>query len=158
MQTKISITGIPARDKALKGAEYVASSVKSTIGPFGLNALIEKGNRITNDGFTISQELCGSIEDEFERRGAVTIHEASSRTNDQVGDATSSSEALAIEITKEAVRLLPNEKTLIAKKTPSEIIRMINEAKNTVINKLQASVVKITDEKTLITQMLVKAD
>ena len=46
----ISITGIQARDKALKGAKYVAEAVKSTIGPFGLNAILEKGDKSTNDG------------------------------------------------------------------------------------------------------------
>lgn len=158
MQTKVSITGTKARDKALAGANYIADAVKSTIGPFGLNALIEKGNRITNDGVLISRELCGSIKDEFERRGATILHEASSKTNDQVGDATSSSEALAQSILKEAVRLLPTEGTFASKKTPAEVVKMISTSKDLVINLLSKEVVDITDEQTLINSAKVSVE
>lgn len=133
---KISITGITARDKALQGAKYVGEAVKSTIGPFGLNAFLEKGNRPTNDGFLISRELVDSIENEFERKGAVVLHETSSQTNDEVGDATSSTEALCIAIAEEAIKLLPKENTLVAKKKASEVDEMIQASKDNVIQKL----------------------
>src|SRR4029077_12407830 len=101
--TKISSVGPKAREKVIKGADYLADAVKATLGPFGLNALLEKGNRPTNDGFTISAELAPTLTDEFERRGALALHEASSKTNDEVGDATSTAEALAQAIVKEAI-------------------------------------------------------
>jgi chaperonin GroEL len=137
VQPKISIVGLEARNKVLKGANYIADAVKSTMGPFGFNVLIEKGNRVTNDGFTVSTEIVGSIKNEFERRGATILHEASAKTNDQVGDATSSSMALAQAILKESIKLLPNEKTLIARKTPSEVLRMIETSSKNVIAKLE---------------------
>jgi chaperonin GroEL (HSP60 family) len=49
MNQKISITGVKARTAFIKGADYVADAVKSSIGPFGLNASIEKGNVIKNN-------------------------------------------------------------------------------------------------------------
>lgn len=143
---KISIIGLSARDKALKGAGYVAEAVKATIGPFGSNVLIEKGNRITNDGYTISSELCPTVEDEFERRGAIVLHEASAKTNDMVGDATSTAEVLAYEITKEAIRLLPREGSIKAKATPAEVISMIAKAKEEVISKLVAKPIESKEE------------
>lgn len=155
---KVSKTGIPARDAVLKGAAYVADAVKSTLGPFGLNALLEKGNRITNDGYTISSELCSSIKDEFERRGAVMLHEASSKTNDQVGDATTTSEVLALAITQEAIRFLPKEGSFVSKKTPSEVLKMINDSKELVIQKLSEQVKKIENEEELINSARVSVE
>ena len=147
---KISIVGIKAREKVIKGADYLADAVKSTIGPFGSNVLLEKGNRATNDGYTISSELAGTIEDEFERRGALALHEACSKTNDEVGDATSSSECLAQASILDSVKLLPNEKSLVAKKKPSEILKMIEISKLNVIEKLKEVKKPIETEKELI--------
>lgn len=155
---KISIVGVKARDKALKGANYVADAVKSTLGPFGLNALIEKGNRITNDGCTISRELCGAITDEYERLGAVTLHQASNKTNDQVGDATSTSEVLAQVIVKEAIKYLPNETSIVSKKTPSEILKMIESSKKEVIEKLEAMKMDIKSEEEIIASARVSVE
>ncbi len=156
--SKISITGIEARNKAIKGMSYVADAVKSTIGPFGLNFLLEKGNKITNDGFNISAELCGTIKDEFERRGALVAHEASSKTNELVGDFTSGAWALTDAIVKEAVRFLPNEKSIKAKKTPSEIIKMIKEGKEKVIVEMEKMATPILDKETLIKSALVSVE
>lgn len=156
--SKISIVGIPARDKAIKGMSYVASAIKSTIGPFGQNFLIEKGNKITNDGYTISSELCGTIKDEFERRGALSAHETSSKTNDMVGDATSTSWALNEAIVKEAVRYLPTENSIKAKKTSSEIREMIEVSKTNVLKQLEEMTTPITSKEDLIKSALVSVE
>jgi chaperonin GroEL len=155
---KISITGIEARDKAFKGAKYVAQAVKSTMGPFGQNALIENGNKISNDGYLISSELVPTVKDEFERRGATIGHEASAKTNEQVGDATSTSWALTDAILDEASRYLPNKNSLVAKKTPSQIAKMIETSKNNVISLLKESATPILDKETLIKSALVSVE
>lgn len=155
---KISITGVEARNKVIKGADYVADTVKSTLGPFGSNALLEKGNRPTNDGFTISAELAGTLEDEFERRGALALHEASSKTNDEVGDATSSAETLAQAIIKEAVRYLPSDKSLVAQKRPSEIFKMIEDSKVNVIQQLKAQKTPVISEDNLVASAKVSVE
>ncbi len=147
---KVSITGLEARNKIIAGAEYVASTVSQTLGPFGLNALLEKSNRATNDGFTISAELSGTLKNEFERRGALVFHEASSKTNDQVGDGTTSSQILALAIIKEAIRYLPNDKSLVAKKKPSEVLQMIETSKNNVLAKLKELAKPVETEEELI--------
>lgn len=155
---KISTVGIPARDAALKGAKYVARAVKSTIGPFGLNALIEKGNKSTNDGYLISKELVGSIENEFERRGATIGFEASSRTNEEVADATSSAWALEDAITDEIVKYLPNDRQIVAKKKPSEIIQLLESGKSEVMQKLQAVTTPVESEEGLVKSALVSVE
>lgn len=148
--TKINLTGNEARNRVIKGAEYLSNSVASTLGPFGQNFLLEKSNKSTNDGYTISAELAPTLEDEFERRGALALHEVASKTNDEAGDATTSSMVLAGAIVKEAVRLLPNDKSLVAKKKPSEISKMIEESKKNVIEKLEASAIPVESEEELI--------
>jgi len=155
---KISLVGTQARDKAVKGMAYVADAVKSTIGIYGQNFLCEKGNKITNDGFLIGSELAPTIKDEFERRGALVAQEAASKTNDVVGDATSTAWALTHAIVKEAVRFLPNEKTIKAKKTPSEIRDMITTAKEEVVSKLAEMATPITSKEELIKSALVSVE
>lgn len=155
---KISITGLKARDKAIKGMNYVGDAIKSTIGPFGLNFLLEKENKITNDGYNISTALCPTIKDEFERRGALVAHEASAKTNELVGDFTSGAWALTTEIVKEATRYLPNEKSIKAKKTPADIIQWITKSKDEVINMLTEMAVAIDSEEALIKSALVSCE
>jgi chaperonin GroEL len=154
----ISITGIKARDKVLAGANYLADAVKSTLGPFGSNILMEKGNRITNDGYTVSKALSPAIEDEFERRGALVLHEVSSKTNDQVGDATTTSIVLAQAILKEAIRQLPTESTFTSKMTPSELIRKIESEKKEILELLDKSATPITTEEALIASAKVSVE
>lgn len=156
--SKVSITGLEARNKAIKGMSYVAEAVKSTIGPFGLNFLLEKGNKVTNDGYNISSELCPTIQDVFERRGALVAQEASSKTNDMVGDCTSGAWALTEAITKEAVRYLPNENSIKAKKTPSEIILMIKESREKAIKELYLATKPIESKEELIKSALVSVE
>lgn len=155
---KISITGLEARKKAYAGLKYAAEAVMSSVGPFGLNFMLEKGNRVTNDGFTISAELCPTIKDEFERRAALVAHEVSAKTNDMVGDATSTSWGLVYNIAREAERYLPNEKTIKAKKTPAEIIKMIHTSKGKVISELEKTVTPVTSKEELIKSALVSVE
>lgn len=158
MNQKISITGTKARQLFGYGANYVAEAVKSTIGPYGLNASIEKGDVITNDGFKISKELCLSLENEFARRGAITFHKIAAKTNDEVGDATSTSEALGQAIIKEASRLLPSENIFIAKKTGAEIIKTLAKERAFVEEELQKDIKQIETEEELINSALVSVE
>lgn len=155
---KINSIGFESRNKAVKGMSYVASAVRATIGPYGQNFLLEKGNKITNDGITIASELCPTIKDEFERRGALVANEASSKTNDMVGDATSTAWALTDAIVKEAVRYLPSEKSIKAKKTPAEIIQMIQKSKGHVLEKLKDMAKPIESKEELIQSALVSVE
>ena len=150
MRTKISLVGNEARDRMIAGAEYLANCVSSTLGPFGKNVFLEHGHKVTNDGFSISSELANTLENEFERQGAISLHNASAKSNDETGDATTTAIILALAIIKEAVRLLPNDKNLIAKKKPSEILKMIEDSKLNVIEKLKAVKTPITTLEQLI--------
>lgn len=159
MSKKIGLVGQEARDKGIKGLEYVGKAILSTVGPYGLNFLLVKGRKITNDGYSIASELVGvSNLDEFERLCAQVANEASSKTNDMVGDATSTSWGLNYTIVKEAKRYLPNDKSFKAQKSPSEIARLINKDKDYILEKLKEMAKPIESAEELVKSALVSAE
>ena len=158
MSKTISKTSFEARDLALKGGYYVADAVMATLGTFGTNALLENGNKITNDGYLISNQIIPTIENEFERQGARIAQTASQKTNDEVGDATTTAWGLWKAIVKEAIRFLPNEKSIKAKKTPSEVRKWIEDSKNEVLEKLEKSATPITSKEELIKSAMVSVE
>lgn len=155
---KISITGIKARDSAVKGLHYVSEAVKSSIGPFGQNILSEKSNTVSNDGAFIAEQLTPTIQNEFERRGAIVVQQSVEKINDFLGDGSSTAWALHDEIIKEVLRFLPNDKSIKAKKTYSEVAEMLEKSKNEVIAELEKMAQPITSKEELIKSALVSVE
>lgn len=155
---KISIVGIEARNKVVAGANYVADAVKASLGPFGLNTMIEKRNLITNDGFTISREIAPTLKDEFERRGAIHMHEVSSRTNDEVGDATTTAPVLAQAILQESLKYLPKEGSFSSKLKPSELIKKLKGEVKEVTEMLEELTTPIESREQLINSAIVSVE
>lgn len=156
--SKISITGLQARDSAIKGMHYVAGVVKSSIGPFGMNLLSEKSNTISNDGAFIAEQLTPTIENEFERRGAIVVNESVTKINDELGDGSSTAWALHDDIIKEIIRYLPNEKSIKAKKTYSEVKEMLEKSKDEVIVELENMTKYVESKEELIKSALVSVE
>jgi len=85
-----------ARGLLLAGVDKLADAVKPTLGPKGRNAILEKVTGspvITNDGVTIVREIF--LPDQFENMGAQLVKEAAIKTNDVVGDGTTTATVLA---------------------------------------------------------------
>lgn len=85
-----------ARKSLKKGIDKLAQAVKMTLGPRGRAVVIDKGYgapQVTFDGVTVSKEV--SLEDKFENLGAELIKQAADKTNDNVGDGTTTSIVLA---------------------------------------------------------------
>jgi len=156
--SKISLTGLQARDSAIKGMSYVAKIVKSSIGPFGQNLLSEKSNTISNDGAFIAEQLTPTVENEFERRGAMVVNESVTKINDELGDGSSTAWALHDDIIKEIIRYLPNDKSIKAKKTYSEVAEMLEKSKDEVIAELEKMATPITSKEELIKSALVSVE
>src|SRR5208337_5126414 len=96
-----------ARQKLLAGVSKLARAVKSTLGPRGRNAVIDKGwgsPTITKDGVTVAEEV--ELRDKFENIGAKLVKEAASKTSDVAGDGTTTATVLAEAIFKEGYRNL----------------------------------------------------
>lgn len=116
-----------ARQAMLRGVEKIASAVKSTLGPGGRTVVLAKkfGDPvITKDGVTVAKEI--DLSDPYEQVGAQLVKSVSSKTNDVVGDGTTTSAVLAEAIYKEGLRNVMYGANAI------EISRGINMAASTV--------------------------
>ena len=85
-----------ARVALKKGIDKLAEAVKMTLGPRGRAVVIEKGYgapQVTFDGVTVAKEVV--LEDKFENLGAEFLKQAADKTNDGVGDGTTTSVVLA---------------------------------------------------------------
>ena len=101
--------GEDARDKLLAGVDQLAEAVKSTLGPKGRNVILEKitgSPVVTNDGVTIAREI--HLPDQFENMGAQLVKEAAIKTNDIVGDGTTTATVIAHAIIREGMVAIGN--------------------------------------------------
>jgi len=96
-----------ARELLRAGVDKLADAVKSTLGPKGRNVILEKitgSPVITNDGVTIAREI--HLKDPFENMGAQLVKEAAIKTNDIVGDGTTTATVLAQAIVREGLKAI----------------------------------------------------
>src|SRR5881227_3602666 len=96
-----------ARQKLASGVSKLARAVRSTLGPRGRNAVIDKGwgsPTVTKDGVTVAEEI--ELTDPYENMGAQLVKEAASKTSDAAGDGTTTATVLAEAIFKEGLRAL----------------------------------------------------
>src|SRR5437588_12384285 len=85
-----------ARQKLLTGASKLARAVRSTLGPRGRNAVIDKGwgvPTVTKDGVTVAEDI--ELGDPHENMGAQQVKDAASKTTDVAGDGTTTAPTLA---------------------------------------------------------------
>src|SRR6266567_4100351 len=91
-----------ARELLMAGVDKLAEAVKSTLGPKGRNVILEKVTGspvVTNDGVTIAREI--HLKNQFENMGAQLVKEAAIKTNDIVGDGTTTATVIAQAIVRE---------------------------------------------------------
>jgi chaperonin GroEL len=94
-----------AREKLLAGAAKVVRAVRTTLGPRGRNAVIDRswgGPNITKDGATVANEI--ELEDRVENIGARLLREAGSKTSRDSGDGTTTATVLAEAIFRQGMR------------------------------------------------------
>ncbi len=99
-------TGRTAQRNNIAAAKLVAESVRSTLGPKGMDKMIVDSLGdviITNDGVTILQEM------NIEHPAAKMIVEVAKTQEDEVGDGTTTAVVLAGELLKQAEPLLEQE-------------------------------------------------
>ncbi|REK09119.1 MAG: chaperonin GroEL [Planctomycetota bacterium] len=85
-----------ARLALAAGVSKLARAVRSTLGPRGRNAVLDKGwgsPKITKDGVTVAENV--ELDDPYENLGAQLVKEAASKTNDVAGDGTTTATVLA---------------------------------------------------------------
>jgi chaperonin GroEL len=99
--------GAEARRLLQAGVDELADAVKSTLGPKGRNVILEKitgSPVVTNDGVTIAREI--HLKDQFKNMGAQLVKEAAIKTNDIVGDGTTTATVIAQAIVREGMAVI----------------------------------------------------
>jgi len=94
-----------ARAALLEGVNKVAEAVKSTLGPRGRTAVLDKGwgaPTVTKDGVSVAEEI--ELADKAENMGAKLVKEAASKTSDAAGDGTTTATVLAQAIFSQGLR------------------------------------------------------
>jgi len=132
MAAKIIMFEQQARDKILRGVNIMADAVKSTLGPRGRNAILEKSwgaPNVTKDGVTVAKEI--ELEDKFENLGAQMLKEVASKTSDVAGDGTTTATVLAQAIYREGIKMVA------AGASPMDLKRGIDAAVEAVVKKLR---------------------
>jgi chaperonin GroEL len=90
------IFGEEARHALKRGIDTLTDAVKVTLGPKGHAVALDKkwgAPQVVDDGVTIAKEI--ELPDPFENMGAQLVKEAATKTNDAVGDGTTTSTILA---------------------------------------------------------------
>ena len=131
-----------ARQKLAVGVSKLARAVRSTLGPRGRNAVIDKGwgsPNVTKDGVTVAEEI--ELTDAYENMGAQLVKEAASKTNDAAGDGTTTATVLAEAIFKEGL------KHLAAGADPMSLKRGIDAAVEAVVADIKKQSRKISTKK-----------
>src|SRR5436190_7718117 len=127
-----------ARQKLLAGVSKLARAVRSTLGPRGRNAVIDKGwgsPTVTKDGVTVAEEI--ELQDPYENMGAQLVKEAASKTSDVAGDGTTTATILAEAIYREGL------KSIAAGADPMALTRGIQKAVERVVEELARLAEKI---------------
>ena len=132
-----------ARVAIKKGIDKLADAVRMTLGPRGRAVVIEKGYgapQVTFDGVTVAKEI--ELQDKYENLGADFIKQAAEKTNDNVGDGTTTSVVLAHAMIEEGEKAI-SEKGFNVIHLAEELQR----AGKTVISGLEAQKELIDDLK-----------
>jgi chaperonin GroEL len=96
-----------ARSAIKKGIDKLAAAVTMTLGPRGRAVVIEKGYgapQVTFDGVSVAKEI--ELEDKWENVGAEFIKQAADKTNDGVGDGTTTATILAYAMVDEGEKVI----------------------------------------------------
>src|SRR5438034_10105362 len=132
-----------ARQKLLAGVSKLARAVRSTLGPRGRNAVLDKGwgsPTVTKDGVTVAEEI--ELEDPYENMGAQLVKEAASKTSDVAGDGTTTATVLAEFIYREGLR------GLAAGHDPMALTRGVQKGVERVVEELKKQAEKIDPQDT----------
>ena len=132
MSAKEVLFDVKAREKLARGVDKLANAVKVTLGPKGRNVAIEKSFGapvITKDGVSVAKEI--ELEDNIENMGAQLVKEVATKTNDTVGDGTTTATLLAQAIVNDGLR------NVAAGANPLAIRRGIDKAVNAAVAEMK---------------------
>ena len=130
-----------AREALVRGVDTLANVVKVTLGPKGRNVVLDRGYGtpiITKDGVTVAKEI--ELEDKNENIGVELVKEVANKTNDVVGDGTTTATVLAQAIIHEGM------KNVAAGANPVALNRGLHKATEAIITYLREKIAKPVEE------------
>ena len=122
-----------ARAKLAKGVNTLADAVTVTMGPKGRYVALQRSfgaPTITNDGVSVAKEI--ELEDNIENMGAQLVKEVATKTNDTVGDGTTTATLLAQAIVNDGL------KNVAAGANPLAIRRGIDKAVHAAVAEMKS--------------------
>ena len=131
--------GTDARARLAKGVNTLADAVTTTMGPKGRYVALQRSYgapTITNDGVSVAKEI--ELKDPVENMGAQLVKEVATKTNDTVGDGTTTATLLAQVIVNEGLR------NVAAGANPIAIRRGIDKAVDAVVDEMKNSAMEIS--------------
>ena len=134
--------GTDARAKLAKGVNTLADAVTTTMGPKGRYVALQRSYgapTITNDGVSVAKEI--ELKDPIENMGAQLVKEVATKTNDAVGDGTTTATLLAQVIVNEGLR------NVAAGANPIAIRRGVDKAVNAVVEEMRKSAQDVSTKK-----------
>ena len=134
--------GTDARARLAKGVNTLADAVTTTMGPKGRYVALQRSYgapTITNDGVSVAKEI--ELKDPVENMGAQLVKEVATKTNDTVGDGTTTATLLAQVLVNEGLR------NVAAGANPIAMRRGIDKAVDAVVKKMVASATTISTKK-----------
>ena len=142
-----------ARARVLAGAKELYEAVKVTMGPKGRNVVIEKsygGPEVTHDGVTVAKaiDIDNKKEEDLGKSvGAELVKQAASKTNDEVGDGTTTATVLTYHILNEANKLIA------AGHNPMDLKKGLDQAADTILGSIDGHSEKIAGNKEKVAQV-----
>lgn len=131
--------GTDARAKLAKGVNTLADAVTTTMGPKGRYVALQRSYgapTITNDGVSVAKEI--ELKDPVENMGAQLVKEVATKTNDAVGDGTTTATLLAQVIVNEGLR------NVAAGANPIAIRRGVDKAVNAVVEEMRSNAQEVS--------------
>jgi len=132
-----------ARVALKKGIDKLADAVRMTLGPRGRAVVIEKSYgapQVTFDGVTVAKEI--DLKDKYENLGAEFLKQAANKTNDNVGDGTTTSVVLAQAMIDEGEKIIREKGFNVI-----QLAEELKKASEVIIKKLEDQKELLSDNK-----------
>jgi chaperonin GroEL len=138
------ITGEEAKEQLLEGARLLYEAVSTTLGPKGQNGVIQAFGEpiVTHDGVTVAKSI-ENVEGASlgAQVGIEMIKASSSKTNDNVGDGTTTSTILAYHLMDKGIELIKKGMN------PMVLRRELDVASEAALEELKDLTLPVTTEK-----------
>lgn len=132
-----------ARTKIREGVDILARAVSMTLGPRGRAVVVEKSwgaPQVTFDGVTVAKEI--KLSDPYQSLGAELVKQAADKTNDNVGDGTTTSVVLAHALISAGERFVNSKGVNVIK-----LAEALRAETKEIVKRLEAQAEKVEDSK-----------